>query len=103
MEDERKDVQHRSDDTERKQKEGPGDPGDPGTVESLNEAIRQELKYLDVVVATPFRAVRRTTGQRSSGWAKSLDEMLWAAEGMARVPIKMLQSAFGEPMKRNQP
>ena len=103
MEDERNDVHQRSNDAEEKQGEGRRDPGDPGAVESLNEAIRQELKYLDVVVATPFRAVRRTTAQRSSGWAKSLDEMLWAAEGMARVPIKMLQSAFGEPMKRNQP
>ncbi|OLZ11839.1 hypothetical protein BFX06_14145 [Sulfobacillus thermosulfidooxidans] len=63
---------------------------------SLNEAIRKELGYLDIVIATPFRAVRRTMGAGSSPWAKSLDELTWALEGMARVPVKMLQSAFGE-------
>lgn len=74
-----------------------------GDVSSLNEAIRQELGYLDAVVATPFRAVRRTTGHSSSPWAKGLDELLWAFEGMARVPVKMLQAAFGEPLPRNKP
>ncbi|WP_242823864.1 hypothetical protein [Sulfobacillus thermosulfidooxidans] len=66
------------------------------SVNSLNEAIRKELGYLDIVIATPFRAVRRTMGAGSSPWAKSLDELTWALEGMARVPVKMLQSAFGE-------
>jgi hypothetical protein len=72
----------------------------PAGVSSLNHAIRQELWYLDTVVATPFRTLRRALEQprRRSALAEGLDELLWAAEGMTRLPVKVLQAAFGEPL-----
>jgi hypothetical protein len=72
----------------------------PGGVDSLNQAIRQELWYLDTLVAMPFRTVRRALGARGgrSAVADGLDELLWAAEGMSRLPVKVLQSAFGEDL-----
>ncbi len=68
---------------------------------SLNQAVRQQLWYLDTMMAMPFRTVRRMLGQsadpaRGSPLMQGLDEMMWAAEGMSRLPLKMLQSAFGE-------
>lgn len=74
-----------------------------GSIHSLNEAVRQELWYLDTVVATPFRAVRRSLGSKSSPWMQSLDEMVWAVEGMARLPVKFIQSAFGENLNQSKP
>ncbi len=74
---------------------------EPGPVNSLNEMARRELWYLDTVVATPFRAIRRNIGSRQSAWAQSADEVVWAMEGMARLPVKLLQSAFGEEFKKN--
>lgn len=68
-----------------------------GPPQSLNEAIRQELWYVDTVVATPFRMLRRVMDPERSKWAKGLDEAVWAVEGMARLPVKLLQAAFGEP------
>lgn len=72
------------------------DPHANESVNSLNEAIRKELGYLDMVVATPFRVVRRIAGVGDSPWSKGVDDLTWALEGMARVPVKVLQSAFGE-------
>ncbi len=76
--------------------------GGEDPVGSLNDAILLELGYLDAVIAMPFRVIRRTVGQGSSNWAKNLDELTWAAEGMARVPVKVLQAAFGEPQTPEQ-
>lgn len=70
----------------------------PEAICTLNDAIRLELRYLDRAVASPFRAVRRTLGQSSRPWAQSLGEMVWAMEGMARLPVKVLQAAFGEDL-----
>lgn len=69
---------------------------------SINQAIRQELWYVDTMVAAPFRTVRRQLGMNQSTWAQGADEALWALEGMARLPIKLLQSAFGEAMPSGQ-
>jgi|BEDMetMinimDraft_2_1075160.scaffolds.fasta_scaffold04754_3 hypothetical protein len=72
-------------------------PKPPHQAATLNGAIRQELWYLDTVAAAPFRAVRRSlAGRRRSALTESLDELLWAAEGMVRLPVKLLQAAFGE-------
>lgn len=72
-------------------------PKPPHQASTLNGAIRQELWYLDTVAAAPFRAVRRSLGgMRRSALTESLDELLWAAEGMVRLPVKLLQAAFGE-------
>jgi len=70
---------------------------------SLNDAIRQELWYLDTVVSVPFRAIRRTMGRGHNPWAESIDEAVWALEGMTRLPLKILQSAFGEKLQRGGP
>ncbi len=70
-------------------------------VNSFNEAIRRELQYLDRVVAIPFRVVRRRVGENQTSWAQGLEELTWAAEGMARVPVKMLQAAFGEDFSKS--
>ncbi|MBX5467133.1 MAG: hypothetical protein K6U14_06515 [Firmicutes bacterium] len=64
-------------------------------VESLNHAIRRELGYLDAVVATPFRVLRRGLKRREGALAEGMEELLWALEGMARLPVKVLQAAFG--------
>ncbi|NMP21282.1 hypothetical protein [Sulfobacillus harzensis] len=69
-----------------------------GQVNSLNQAVRQELWYVDTVVASPFRTLRRQLGTSRGAWAQGADEALWAFEGMARLPIKLLQSAFGEQL-----
>lgn len=74
---------------------------EPGPVNSLNEVVRRELWYVDTMVATPFRAIRRNIGSRDSTWSQSADELVWAMEGMARLPVKLLQSAFGEDFKKN--
>lgn len=65
---------------------------------SLNQAIRQELWYVDTMVAMPFRTVRRQLESRRNAWAQGADEVLWALEGMARLPLKFIQSAFGESL-----
>ena len=70
---------------------------------SLNDAIRQELWYLDTVVSVPFRAIRRTIGRGHNPWSESIDEAVWALEGMTRLPLKILQSAFGEALQRGGP
>lgn len=70
---------------------------------SLNEAIRQELWYIDTLAATPFRTARRPLETRRSAVAQGADEALWALEGMVRLPIKVLQSAFGENLVRKPP
>ncbi len=67
-----------------------------GSVNSLNQAVRQELWYVDTVVASPFRTIRRQLQGQKGAWAQGADEAVWAMEGMARLPIKLLQSAFGE-------
>lgn len=67
-------------------------------VNSLNQAVRQELWYVDTVVASPFRTLRRQLQSSHGAWAQGADEALWAFEGMARLPIKLLQSAFGESL-----
>ncbi|MCY0878356.1 MAG: hypothetical protein OWU84_05395 [Firmicutes bacterium] len=67
-----------------------------GSVNSLNEAVRQELWFIDTMVASPFRLVRRQVQGRRGAWAESLDEAVWALEGMTRLPIKVLQAMFGE-------
>ena len=69
-----------------------------GSVNSLNDTILRELWYLDTVVSSPFRALRRSLSEKSSPWSQSADELIWAVEGMARLPVKVLQSAFGEQM-----
>ncbi len=69
-----------------------------GQINSLNQAVRQELWYVDTMVASPFRTVRRQLQSSRGAWAQGADEAVWALEGMARLPIKLLQSAFGEPM-----
>lgn len=68
----------------------------PGMPDSLNEVIRHELWYVDRLVALPFRAVRRTIRDRESPWWASVEEAVWAMEGMARLPVKFVQAAFGE-------
>lgn len=65
-------------------------------VNSLNQAIRQELWFVDTMVASPFRAARRQVQSQGGAFGQGADEALWAMEGMARLPIKLLQSAFGE-------
>lgn len=70
--------------------------------QSLNDAIRQELWYVDTIVATPFRMARRALQPTQGKWTQSLDEAIWAAEGMARLPVKFIQSAFGESMGHGQ-
>lgn len=67
-------------------------------VNSLNDAVRRELWYLDSMVAAPFRLARRytTRSPAASPLRAGADEFLWAAEGMARLPVKVLQAAFGE-------
>ena len=67
-----------------------------GSVSNLNVTILRELWYLDSVVSSPFRALRRSLAEKSSPWSQSADELIWAVEGMARLPVKVLQSAFGE-------
>jgi hypothetical protein len=74
---------------------------------SLNQAVRQELWYLDTMMAMPFRTVRRMLriggeGRRVSPLVEGLDELVWAAEGMSRLPIKILQSAFGEDLAHGE-
>lgn len=69
-----------------------------GQVNSLNQAVRQELWYVDTVVASPFRTIRRQLQNSRGAWAQGADEAVWALEGMARLPVKLLQSAFGESM-----
>ncbi|MCL8209247.1 MAG: hypothetical protein K6V97_14435 [Actinomycetia bacterium] len=72
-------------------------PKPPHQASTLNGAIRQELWYLDTIAAAPFRAVRRSLGSmRRTALTEGLDELLWAAEGMVRLPVKLLQAAFGE-------
>ena len=69
-----------------------------GSVNSLNQAVRQELWYVDTMVASPFRTIRRQLQTQKGAWAQGADEAMWAMEGMARLPIKLLQSAFGESL-----
>lgn len=69
----------------------------PGPIQSLNDAIRQELWYVDTLTAMPFRSFRRMVQNSNAAWIQGLDEAAWALEGMARLPVKFLQSAFGEP------
>jgi hypothetical protein len=54
---------------------------------------------VDTVVASPFRAVRRQLQASGGAWAQSADEAVWAVQGMMRLPIKLLQSAFGESLE----
>lgn len=82
----------------RGEEPAPTPPEPTEAIRTLNDAIRLELRYLDRAVASPFRAVRRTLGQSSRPWAQSLGEMVWAMEGMVRLPVKVLQAAFGEEM-----
>ena len=70
-----------------------------GSMNSLNEVVRQELWYVDAMVASPFRTVRRQLQTSRATWAQGADEAIWALEGMTRLPIKFLQSAFGESFK----
>lgn len=67
-----------------------------GSVGSLNQAIRQELWFVDTMLASPFRTARRQLQSNRSALAQGADETLWALEGMVRLPIKLIQSAFGE-------
>jgi hypothetical protein len=67
-----------------------------GSINSLNDAVRQELWFVDTIVASPFRLMRRQIQGRKGPWAESADEAVWALEGMARLPIKVLQAMFGE-------
>ena len=64
----------------------------------LNGAIRQELRYMDTVVTSPFRLLRRVMGGRghASPLRAEADELLEALEGMARLPVHLLRSAFGD-------
>ena len=73
-----------------------------GSVGSLNEAIRRELWFVDTMVASPFRAIRRQLPSRGNSWAQGMDEALWALEGMTRLPIKLMQAAFGESPSPNK-
>ena len=70
----------------------------PASPASLNQAVRQELWYLDTMMAAPFRTLRRLLAGGTNPLAEGLDEMLWAWEGMSRLPVKLLQAAFGEEM-----
>lgn len=65
---------------------------------TLNQAIRQELWYVDTMVASPFRIARRQLQNRHNAWAEGADEAIWALEGMVRLPLKLAQSAFGEKL-----
>ncbi len=65
---------------------------------TLNQAIRQELWYVDTMVASPFRIARRQLKNRHNAWAEGADEVIWALEGMARLPLKLIQAAFGEKL-----
>lgn len=67
-----------------------------GTPSTINQAVRQELWYVDTMVASPFRMVRRQLEGRQGAMAQSADEAMWAMEGMVRLPIKLIQAAFGE-------
>lgn len=72
---------------------------EPGQPASLNHAVRQELWYIDTMMAAPFRTLRRLVlGSGKSPLAEGVDEMLWAWEGMSRLPVKLLQAAFGEEL-----
>ena len=74
-----------------------------GSVGSLNQAIRQELWFVDTMAASPFRAMRRQLQTNGGPWAQGADEALWALEGMTRLPIKVMQAAFGETLfSKNQ-
>ena len=80
----------------------PRPPLDAVHVRSLNDAVRRELWYLDSIVAAPFRLARRYVRSKTpKGEASPLrmgaDELLWAVEGLARLPLKLLQAAAGEP------
>jgi hypothetical protein len=74
---------------------------DSGSVGSLNDAVRRELWYLDTAMAVPFRVARRwaqgSQGAPRSAIREGLDELLWAAEGVTRMPVKFLQAAVGDP------
>lgn len=70
------------------------------SVNSLNEAIRKELQYFDLAVATPFRVVRRSFRENSAPWAQGLEQLTWAIEGMARIPVKVLQAVVGEDFSK---
>lgn len=71
-----------------------------GTVHSLNDALRRELWYVDTMVAMPFRMLRRTVAKSSGlSGAQAAGEALWAMEGMARLPVKLLQAALGESLE----
>ncbi|MCY0885638.1 MAG: hypothetical protein OWV35_07100 [Firmicutes bacterium] len=70
----------------------------PVVVTDLNQAWRQELWYLDTLVALPFRGVRRLLARTAAPWGRSLDEAVWALEGLARLPVKVLQAMAGEPL-----
>lgn len=94
---------------------------EPATPASLNHAVRQELWYIDTMVAAPFRMLRRMArgpgmsagkardadhplgpsmpGMSVTALREGIDEVLWAAEGMSRLPVKLLQAAFGEQRK----
>ena len=79
----------------------PKPPVDQVEVSSLNDAIRRELWYVDTLVAAPFRIARRWLrggAGRTSSLREGADELLWAAEGMTRLPVKALQAAFGEQL-----
>lgn len=77
---------------------------DAQPVSSLNQAIRLELGYLDTALATPFRAVRRSLSSRKQNpLSSSLDELVWAMEGMTRLPLKFLKAAFGDEMTSARP
>lgn len=74
-----------------------------GTPDSLNAVIRHELEYVDRLVALPFRAIRRTIRDHESPWWASVEEAVWAMEGMARLPVKFVQAAFGEQAVPDRP
>ena len=80
------------------------EPVQPG---SLNQAIRQELWYIDTMMAAPFRTMRRMLGRGGSNplnpLMEGMDEIVWAWEGMSRLPVKVLQAAFGEELGRTKP
>ncbi|MHB1612283.1 MAG: hypothetical protein ACYCT0_11415, partial [Sulfobacillus sp.] len=48
-----------------------------GPVNGLNDTIRRELWYVDTMVSSPFRAIRRTVEERPSAWSQGADEFLW--------------------------
>ena len=73
-----------------------------GSVGSLNQAIRQQLWFVDTMMASPFRTFRRQLQSNGGPWAQGADEALWALEGMMRLPIKLVQAAFGETLSSNK-